>query len=123
MSGHVGAGSAGNGSHELEDHDDGYDGPATLVVGGAEVAVAVRLGGVFWPVDGRYQWYGRVAADPEVARLVHGATPARLVTPAGTADAVLTDPDLWGRYRISGTSTPPFAVPHEIDEDDPAHAG
>ncbi len=40
--------------------DDGYDGPATLVVGPDEFEVRVHLRGVFQPIDGRYHWYGRI---------------------------------------------------------------
>jgi hypothetical protein len=32
------------------------------------------------------------------------------VTPEGSADGELADVDPWGRYRLTGTSTPPFAV-------------
>ena len=40
---------------------EGYTGPATLVVGGAEFAVEVDLRGHFQPIDGYYHWYGRIA--------------------------------------------------------------
>ncbi|MBO0830677.1 MAG: NAD(P)-binding domain-containing protein [Actinobacteria bacterium] len=36
-----------------------------------------------------------------------------LSTAEGTAECVVSDPDPWGRYRISGISTPPFAVAPE----------
>lgn len=93
-----------------DQHDDeGYDGPATLVVEGRERPVAVMLRGHFQPIDGFYHWYGRIAADPELTSTLGGRrTPVQLRTPQGEATGELSDPDLWNRYRITGTSTPPF---------------
>lgn len=100
--------------HDGTDHDhdeDGYTGPATLTVDDAEYAVAVTLVGHFEPLDGRYHWYGRVAAHDELDAALGGTKrPARVTTPVGTADGELSDVDPWGRYRLAGTSTPPFAV-------------
>ncbi|MDI3387862.1 DUF4873 domain-containing protein [Streptomyces sp. B-S-A8] len=91
--------------------DDGYAGAATLVLDGEEHPVEVTLRGHFQPIDGRYHWYGRIAADVElVARLGGKRAEAVLRTPQGEARGELTDPDPWDRYRIAGTSTPPFAV-------------
>lgn len=90
---------------------DGYDGSATLVVDDTEVAVTVHLRGVFQPIDGRYHWYGRVETSAELtALLTRGTASAQLRTPHGTATGRLSDLDPWGRYRIDGVSTPPFAV-------------
>ncbi|WP_340559700.1 DUF4873 domain-containing protein [Streptomyces sp. GSL17-111] len=90
-------------------HDDGYSGAATLVTDGAELAVTVELRGHFQPIDGRYRWYGRLAADPEVTRLCGGRRASvTLRTPHGQAPAEAADPDPWGRYRVTGTGTPPF---------------
>ncbi|MGH8571311.1 MAG: DUF4873 domain-containing protein [Gammaproteobacteria bacterium] len=92
------------------EHHDGFDGPATLVVGGAELAVTVHLRGLFQPIDGRYHWYGRIEANEELsARLAGGAT-VRLRTAHGEAAGQVSDPDPWGRYRIDGVGTPPFPV-------------
>ena len=108
--------------------DEGYDGPAELVVGGQVLAVDVRLRGMFQPLDGRYHWYGRVAHDADLDALdPSGATvrlrlPARVTTPAeggaGGGDAVaegaaesearLSDPDPWGRFRVAGVGRPPW---------------
>ncbi|GDY30034.1 DUF4873 domain-containing protein [Gandjariella thermophila] len=93
-------------------HDeDGYTGDAVLSDGERELAVRVELRGYFEPIDGRYHWYGRVAADGEVAGFAEvGRGRVRLRTPEGVAEGTLSDRDFWGRYRISGTSTPPFPV-------------
>lgn len=94
------------------EHDEGFDGPATLVFDqSAELAVMVRLRGLFQPIDGYYHWYGRVDASPELsARLGGGRASVRLRTSYGEADGELSDPDPWGRYRIDGVSRPPFRV-------------
>ena len=100
----------------MDQHDEeGYAGPATVSLGGTEVAVQVDLHGQFQPIDGRYHWYGRIAANPELARLVSGnRAEVVLRTPEGERSAELADPDPWGRYRVSGASSPPFALDLEI---------
>ncbi|MFF5716484.1 DUF4873 domain-containing protein [Streptomyces buecherae] len=101
--------------HEHE-HEAGYRGPATLEFGGEERAVDVELRGTFQPVDGRYHWYGRVIGAPELVALLGGKRTAALVrTPQGEARGELSDPDPWDRYRVTGTSTPPFRVPGPND--------
>jgi Domain of unknown function (DUF4873) len=98
------------------EHDDGYTGPATLVLDDAEVSVTevpitVTLRGHFQPIDGYYHWYGRIAENAELNELVGGKrTAAVLRTPHGVADGRLSDPDPWQRYRITGRGTPPFPV-------------
>lgn len=101
-----------DGTHDPHDHDeDGYRGAATLTVHGTEYAVDVVLVGHFEPLDGRYHWYGRVAAHAGLDEALGGKKhPARVVTPVGAADGELSDVDPWGRYRLAGVSTPPFAV-------------
>ncbi|HUZ37016.1 MAG TPA: DUF4873 domain-containing protein [Streptosporangiaceae bacterium] len=89
---------------------DGYTGPAELTVGQARFTAEVELRGQFQPIDGRYHWYGRVAAHEGLA----GALPGRrgtavLTTPEGSAPCELSEPDPWHRYRVTGISTPPFA--------------
>jgi hypothetical protein len=37
-----------------------------------------------------------------------------LRTPQGEATGEVSDPDPWRRYRITGVSTPPFAVPTSL---------
>jgi hypothetical protein len=87
---------------------EGYDGPAALLTGDTAVTVEVRLRGAFQPIDGRYHWYGRLSADPDVDALVDSGTDLVIRTPHGETAARLSDRDPWGRYRITGTSRPPF---------------
>jgi hypothetical protein len=97
----------------------GYLGPATLRLAddARSFEVQADLRGKFEPIDGRYRWYGRLAADAALAAAVpRGRAAGTLSTPAGTAECELSDPDPWLRYRISGISTPPFAI-------EPADAG
>lgn len=97
--------------------EDGYRGPATLVVEAAEFEVQVELRGHFEPIDGYYRWYGRIAEDERLHELLGGRKkPAEIRTPEGAARGELSDPDPWGRYRIRGMSTPPFRVPAALAE-------
>ncbi|SDC99137.1 DUF4873 domain-containing protein [Actinokineospora iranica] len=99
--------------------EDGYQGPATLLVGEHEFAVTVELRGHFQPIDGYYRWYGRIAADPALSELLGGRkTQATLRTPGAEATGELSDPDPWDRYRIMGTSTPPFVIQTTLDSAD-----
>ena len=92
-------------------HGDGYEGPATLVAGGERFAVRVRLTGHFQPIDGRYHWYGRIEPDGALQDLLGpGRASGVLTTPEGSAPCELSDPDPWQRYRVDGTSTPPYAA-------------
>jgi len=53
----------------MSEHDeDGYGGPATLVVDGVSLPVTVELRGYFQPIDGFYRWYGRVAVNEVSSR-------------------------------------------------------
>jgi hypothetical protein len=86
--------------------DDGYDGPAELLVDGAAVAVTITLAGHFDPITGSYSWYGRVASSPQVAQLVaDGARKVVLRTPHAAVETTL-----WGRPRVQGFGAAPFAV-------------
>ena len=86
-------------------HEGGerYDGPARI--GGTEVGV--RLRGHFEPIDGRFHWWGRLAAGDALAEHSSGST-VTLETLHGTAQGRLSDVDPWGRLRIAGTGRPPF---------------
>lgn len=91
--------------------DDGYTGPAELISDGHSTPAEVRLAGHFDPISGRYSWYGRVAASPEVAELVASGRRAVLLrTPQGEAQTTLSDVDPWGRPRVEGFGVAPFAV-------------
>ena len=89
----------------MSEHDeDGYRGPATLVVDG---------------IDGYYRWYGRITAHEELAALADGKKKAVELRANGHhAAGEVSDPDPWGRYRVMGTSTPPFPVPTSLAEID-----
>lgn len=90
---------------------DGYHGPAELIEGDRVVPVSVELAGHFEPISGRYRWYGRVAASPQVAELVGaGSRAVRLRTPHAEVETALTDVDPWGRPRVEGFGAPPFEV-------------
>lgn len=112
-------------------HADAYDGLAVVSAAGAsgeepagsaaprltpdpegrttpsEVEVEVRLRGHFEPLDGRFHWYGRLAAHEAVRAWQPGATVV-VTTPRGSAAGRLSDLDPWGRFRVSGTGRPPF---------------
>lgn len=102
----------------MSEHDeDGYSGEATLVVDGTELTVHIDLRGYFQPIDGYYRWYGRVAVNDELTALAGGKKKTVEVRAGGhTATGELSDPDPWGRYRLLGTSTPPFHVPTTLEE-------
>lgn len=86
---------------ELEDE---YTGPARV----GEIDVAVVLRGHFEPIDGRFHWWGRIAAHDRLATEHASGSTVTLVTPHGQAEGRLSDVDPWGRFRISGTGRPPF---------------
>ncbi len=91
--------------------ENGFDGVVTVQVAGKRVRVRAILRGHFEPIDGRYHWWGRLAANEELRDLVpKNAGTVLLSTPEGNAYTSLSDPDFWGRYRVSGTGKPPFAV-------------
>ncbi|MGW1676617.1 DUF4873 domain-containing protein [Saccharopolyspora sp. NPDC002376] len=102
----------------MDEHDeDDYRGPATLRTEDREVAVEVVLRGHFQPIDGRFHWYGRLAAHDEVAEFAANRKMAVLLsTPQGEAQGTLSDPDPWGRFRITGTGRPPFPIPAGVDD-------
>ncbi|MGN6252839.1 MAG: DUF4873 domain-containing protein [Marmoricola sp.] len=89
-------------------HADAYDGPATLVVGGAELPVEVRLRGHVEPIDGRFHWYGRIQPCPELDAVATPGGTGTVRTPRGEAAGRLSDIDPWGRFRIAGLGRPPF---------------
>lgn len=99
--------------HEPDEPE--YRGAATLLAGDAEVAVTVQVRGNFQPIDGRFHWYGRVAAADQVDEFAaRHRKNVILRTEHGEAAGTLSDRDTWGRYRIDGVGQPPF----RIDEPD-----
>jgi hypothetical protein len=95
----------------MEEQDlpaDEYDGPAVISTPDTGIDVEVTLRGRFEPLDGRFHWYGRVAANERLAEQVRSGSTVTVTTPAGRAQARLSDVDPWGRFRITGTGRPPF---------------
>ncbi|MEO9137545.1 MAG: DUF4873 domain-containing protein [Jatrophihabitans sp.] len=98
--------------------DDGYDGPAELVVGDDIVNVTVALRGHFDPISGKYRWYGRVTASAKVAELTSdGARKVLLRTPHSQVETSLSDVDPWGRPRVEGFGATPFPVLDSLADD------
>ena len=81
-----------------------------LVTDDIRVEVEVTLSGFFQPIDGRYHWQGRLARNDDVDAAVRSGASVVLRTPEGEAGGRLSEQDPWGRYRITGTGRPPFAV-------------
>ena len=104
-------------------HEDGFTGDVSVLLGDDAVTVHATLRGYFEPLDGRYHWYGRLAADDGLAALVgSGKASARVRTEHGDADCVLSDIDPWGRLRIAGVSTPPFPIVRSLEDLEPGPA-
>lgn len=100
------------GDHE----DDDYRGAAVVFTADDEAHVDAVLRGYFEPIDGRFHWYGRIAASAEVDRLTAGRNKEVVLrTPRGEAAATLSDPDPWNRYRVTGRGYPPFDVATDLD--------
>ena len=90
----------------------GFEGSAELVLGpgdvpGDTVPVRVALRGAFQPIDGRFHWYGRIAATDLLPDSLSGREVV-LRTSYGEGVGRLSDVDPWGRHRISGIGRPPF---------------
>lgn len=97
--------------------DDDYVGDAILTLEETELPVEIQLRGYFQPIDGYYHWYGRIRPNDALAELAAGKKKrVEIRTPQRTATGEISDPDPWGRYRITGTSTPPFDTPTSLDE-------
>lgn len=80
-----------------------YDGPVRV----GSVTVEASLRGAFQPIDGRFHWYGRLAASAALDELGPGSS-VTVTTEHGSAAGRLSDVDLWGRLRVAGTGRPPF---------------
>ncbi len=89
-------------------HEPGqqYAGPAVISAAGVDVPVEVDLRGAFQPIDGRFHWYGRIAATTALG--VGSGSTVTLRTEHGAAQARLSDLDTWGRFRVTGEGRPPF---------------
>lgn len=93
-----------------------YDGPAVVEAvteaadgaGDGALEVSVRLRGHVEPIDGRFHWYGRIAADRALDERHRSGATVTLRTAHGQAQGRLSNKDPWGRFRITGTGRPPF---------------
>jgi cation diffusion facilitator CzcD-associated flavoprotein CzcO len=96
-----------------QDDEIDFAGPAVLTAGEDSYDVRVYLSGRVEPVDGRYHWGGRIAADDAVAQLVRdGRRAVTLRTADGGGSAVpvrLGEVDAWGGIGVRATGTPPWA--------------
>lgn len=91
----------------MSEHEkpDGYEGEATLVVGGSEPTTAhAALAARFDPLAGHVVWSGRVDIP------LPPRTAFDLATPHGAARAEATETDAWGNTRLTGLGRPPFPV-------------
>jgi hypothetical protein len=97
--------------------DDEYTGPATLIADGCAFTVQVRLSGRLEPVDGRYHWAGRVAAQDAITRLVRAGVRSATLRIGGSVPVPvrLGDVDPWGAVRVVATSPPPWPASGEGD--------
>jgi uncharacterized protein DUF4873 len=102
--------------------DEGYAGPAALAAAGADLTVQVRLSGRVEPLDGRYHWAGRIAAQVDVTRLFRdGVRSATLrIDNQDPVEVRLSEVDPWGAVRVSATSAPPWPP---VDSVDPSGEG
>ena len=93
-----------------------YIGAAVITVHGEDVAVEAELKGYREPIDGVYRWMGRVSANQRLTSALdeHKRIRVRITTDHGSQEAWIGDPDPWGRLRVTGKSTPPFAVPSAL---------
>lgn len=100
-----------------------YIGPATVIIRGTEIPVDVEIRGYREPIDGVFRWIGRVRPNDDLAAIVGDLhrMPAVIRTEHSSREAFVGDPDLWGRYRIVGKSTPPFHVATDLSEIERAH--
>ncbi|GAB3904473.1 DUF4873 domain-containing protein [Kibdelosporangium lantanae] len=96
------------------DLDETHRGPAFVGSEGSEIAVEVHLTGHLQPIDGSYQWFGRITRNPSVTALhqagrkdVTVRLPGRVAVPAQ-----LSESDPWGNIRVTGTGRPPFPSGH-----------
>ncbi|MGO4258434.1 DUF4873 domain-containing protein [Marmoricola sp. RAF53] len=92
-------------AHEQQEE---YAGAAEIAAESGPLPVEVTLRGHFEPLDGRFHWYGRIAADEALDQAHRSGSTVTLRTPYGEAAGRLSDKDPWGRFRIAGLGTPPF---------------
>jgi len=99
--------------------EDDYQGEATLVADGKELPVRIHLGGHIQPLDGSYQWYGRITRDEAVTALHTAGVRNVAVRVPGGADTPgkLTEIDPHGNARVTGTGRPPHPLDDPLAEE------
>lgn len=86
----------------------GYDGTATLDLGGVHHTVRVRLTGHLDPIDGNYHWQGTVFERLPQESLKQGRA-ATLTVGEHSAPARIVEETPWGTHSVAGVGTPPYA--------------
>ncbi|MBX9641881.1 MAG: DUF4873 domain-containing protein [Mycobacteriaceae bacterium] len=92
-------------SSHAPDHDDTYEGEATLEIGGTRHPVRVRLIGHLDPLDGNYHWQGTVFDVEELSRERVGT----LSVGRHSAPARIVEQTPWGTHSVAGVGAPPYA--------------
>jgi hypothetical protein len=90
----------------------GYDGQATLTVGGQPIEVTVHLDGHLEPLDGRFHWYGRIERSTAVAAVkdAGGTSGTVAIDDRPPVELRLAEYDPWGHIQVNGTGVPPYPM-------------
>ncbi|KLO32366.1 monooxygenase [Mycobacterium haemophilum] len=96
-------------SCNASDHDEIYDGAATLTIAGTRHPVRVRLTGHLNPIDGQYHWQGTVF-DPLPDAALKQAAHATVTVGDRSAPARIVEQTPWGTHSIAGVGAPPYAL-------------
>ena len=92
-------------SSSAPDHEDTYDGDATLEIGGSSHPVRVRLVGHLDPLDGNYHWQGTVFDLDSLTRARVGT----LSVGQHSSSARIIEQTPWGTHSVAGVGAPPYA--------------
>jgi len=93
-----------------EHEEEGYTGSATVVADDAEIAVQSSCAGISSRSTAATTGTAGSPPIPRDRARRHGKKQVLLRTPEGEAVTTLSDVDPWGRFRVTGTSRPPFAI-------------
>ncbi|HLM04407.1 MAG TPA: DUF4873 domain-containing protein [Blastococcus sp.] len=91
----------------MSEHEapEGFEGDLTVEADGEPPRTASAvLAARFDPLAGHVVWSGRIATALEPGSSVV------VTTPHGSARARVTERDVWGNARVTGTDRPPFPV-------------